>query len=100
MPYGLTLLAGCGCLGFGLLFMFRGWRLVRTERRLGRSPLSGEPFSGREALAEGFAFALIGAGNLLGGRWVLLVVPGVIVMVVLLVRLVARLVGRPSRRSH
>ena len=60
MPDGVTLVAGWGCLGLGLLFMLRGTRLIRTERRLGRRPLAGEPFSGREVLTEGVAVALIG----------------------------------------
>lgn len=100
MPDVRTLLAGWGCLGLGLLFMFQGGRLIRAEKRLGRRPLTGEPFSGRELLAEGLAVALIGTGNLLGGRWVLLVVPGVIVMVVLLVQLVLRRARRLSGGSH
>lgn len=100
MPDVGTLVAGWGCLGFGLLFMLRGTRLIRTKRRLGRRPLAGEPFSGREALAEGVAAALIGAANLLGGRWVLLAVPGVVVMVVLAGLLVMRWARRLSGRSH
>ncbi|WP_123827122.1 hypothetical protein [Micromonospora globispora] len=100
MPDRVTLVAGWGCLGIGLLFMVQGTRLIRTERRLGRRPLAGETFSGREVLAEGVAFALVAAGNLLGGRWVLLAVPGVIVMVVLAVHLVMRWARRLSGRSH
>ena len=100
MPDVGTLMAGWGCLGFGLLFIRQGTRLIRTERRLGRRPLAGEAFTGREVLAEGVAVALMGAGNLLGGRWVLLVVPGVIVMVVLAVQLVMRCARRLWGRSH
>lgn len=100
MPDGVTLVAGWGCLGIGLLFMLRGTRLIRTERRLGRRPLPGETISGREVLAEGVAFGLVAAGNLLGGRWVLLAFPGAVMMVVLTGLAVARWVRRPSGRSH
>lgn len=100
MPDGVTLMTGWACLGFGLLFMWQGTRLVRTERRLGRRPLAGETFSGREVLAEGVASALIGAGNLLGGRWVLLAFPGVVAIVVLGGLLVARWGWRRSGRSQ
>lgn len=97
MPYVLHLLSGWVCLGIGVLFVFRAVRLLRAERQQQQQPLRREPLSGRELLWEGVALALLGTGNLLGGRWVLLAVPAVIVIVVLAVRLFLRLAARWSR---
>ncbi|MBM0259829.1 hypothetical protein [Micromonospora sp. 4G55] len=99
MPQALTWIAGWPGIALGLLFMLMGVRLRREERRQRRRLLPGQPFSGREVLWEGVAFALIGTGNLLGGRWVLLTLPAVAVMTLLFVRLIARWARSPSRRS-
>ncbi|MGW5668332.1 hypothetical protein [Micromonospora sp. NPDC003776] len=94
----MHLLSGWVCLGIGVLLALRAVRLLRMERQQHQRPLRREPLSGRELLGEGLALAVLGAGNLLGGRWVLLAVPAVIVIVVLAVRLFLRLAAGWSRR--
>lgn len=98
MPQSLAWLPGWPCLALGLLFVLQGTKLLRNEQRLGQRPLPGESSSGPEVLGEGAAVALVGIANLLGGRWVLLVIPAVLVMLALSVRQLARW-SRRWRRS-
>jgi Flp pilus assembly protein TadB len=99
MPHALSILAGWGCVGLGLLFVLQGARRLQEERRQHRNPVPGLPLSGRELLWEGAAVGLLGAGNLLGGGWVLLAIPAMVIMPLLLVRLLVRW-GRTRRQSR
>jgi hypothetical protein len=90
MPHSLAWLAGWACLALGLLFVLRGMKLLRREQRLSQRPLPGEWSSGPQVLWQGSTFALLGIANLLGGRWVLLGIPAVIVSLVLTVQLIVR----------
>ncbi|MFE9916353.1 hypothetical protein ACFYPG_14460 [Micromonospora sp. NPDC005553] len=92
MPDSLNVWAGWACVGLALLFALNGVRLLREERNRRLTP--SRPFSGRELLWESAAMALLGTGNLVGGTWVLLAIPAVIIMMVLLARLFARSGGR------
>ncbi|WP_327043072.1 hypothetical protein OG400_15590 [Micromonospora ureilytica] len=99
MPNLLDFLAGPVCLGFGVVFTLQAVRRLRTERRQGRQPPRRELLSGRELLWEGLAFALLGTANLLGGRWTLLAIPALVVIVVLAGRIFLRLIQEQSRRA-
>jgi hypothetical protein len=95
MPDPLHWLSGWVCLGLGVLFTLRAVRLLRAEGQ--QQPLRREPLSARELLWAGVALALLGTANLLGGRWLLMAVPAIGVIVVIAVRLILRLPRRWCR---
>ena len=100
MPQSLAWVAGWPCLALGLLFVLQGTKLLRRERRRSQRPLPGESLSGPQLLWEGAAIALVGIANLLGGRWVLLAIPAILVIVVLSAQLLARWTKRSRRSSR
>ncbi|MCZ7438729.1 hypothetical protein O7598_20120 [Micromonospora sp. WMMC241] len=100
MPDAVNVFLAWSCIAFGVLLAARSMRLLRADRRRGRQTRRPEPLTAREVLWEGGAFVLIGTANLLDGRWTLLVLPAVAVMLVLCVRVAARLIRQRSRRAE
>lgn len=68
--------------------------MLHQERQRQRRPPPGEPFSGSEIVVQGVAVAMIGTANLLGGWWLLLAIPAVVIMFWLGVRLTAGWIRR------
>ncbi len=95
MPDWLTTLAGWTSLGFGGLGLWRGATL---PHRSGTAARDSTGLPGHLVLVQSGGLTLLGAAALLGGGWVQLIWPAVLLMIIGEVGRIRRWLHRRRRR--